>query len=59
MADHEDIALSDDATLLDRFPMRDAEGNINLEFVEKIADAVHVADAAFLPSMPPPHRGSV
>jgi magnesium transporter len=48
MADHEDIALSDDVTLLDRFPMRDAEGNINPEFVEKIADAVHVADAAFL-----------
>jgi magnesium transporter len=48
MADDEDVALSADATVLDRFPMRDAEGNIRPEFVEKIADAVHAADAVFL-----------
>jgi hypothetical protein len=36
MADHEDVALAADATLLDRFPMRDAEDNIRPEFVEKL-----------------------
>jgi magnesium transporter len=48
MAHDEDVALSADATVLDRFPMRDAEGNIRPEFVEKIADAVHTANAVFL-----------
>ena len=48
MAHDEDVALSADTTVLDRFPMRDAEGNIRPEFVEKIADAVHAADAVFL-----------
>jgi magnesium transporter len=48
MADDVDVALSTDASVLDRFPMRDADGDVRPEFVEKIADAVHTADAAFL-----------
>jgi magnesium transporter len=48
MADDVDVAHSADASVLDRFPMRDADGDISPEFVEKIAAAVETADAAFL-----------
>jgi magnesium transporter len=48
MADDVDVALSAGASVLDRFPMRDADGDISPAFVEKISDAVHTADAAFL-----------
>ncbi len=48
MADDVDVALLADAPLLERFPMRDADGDIRPEFVKKIADAVHAADTAFL-----------
>src|SRR6202020_1839369 len=46
----EDIVAADpaDASVLDRFPMRDEDGEIRREFVEKIATAVHSADAGFL-----------
>jgi magnesium transporter len=48
MADDLDVAHPADASVLDRFPMRDAEGDVRPEFVEKIANAVQAADAAFL-----------
>jgi magnesium transporter len=34
--------------VLDRFPMRDEDGDIRPEFVEKISDAIKAADAPFL-----------
>src|SRR3954453_18933184 len=34
--------------VLDRFPMRDEDGDIRPEFVEKVSDAIKAADAAFL-----------
>jgi magnesium transporter len=48
MADNVDVAHSADQSILDRFPMRDADGEIRPEFVEKIAGAVKAADTAFL-----------
>src|ERR1700704_1751404 len=48
MADDVDVAQSAGASVLDRLPMRDGEGEIRPEFVEKIATAVHSGDAAFL-----------
>jgi magnesium transporter len=48
MADDVDVAHSADASVLARFPMRDADGDISPEFVEKIAAAVEAADAALL-----------
>jgi magnesium transporter len=48
MADDVDVAHSADAPVLDRLPMRNEDGEIRPEFVEKIAHAVHAADAAFL-----------
>jgi magnesium transporter len=48
MADDVDVAHSADAPVLARFPMRDADGDISPEFVEKIAAAVEAADAALL-----------
>ena len=48
MADDMDVAHPADASLLDRFPMRDADGDIRPEFVEKVAGAVQASDAAFL-----------
>jgi magnesium transporter len=49
MADDVDVAHSADAPpVLDRLPMRNENGEIRPEFVEKIAHAVQAADAAFL-----------
>jgi magnesium transporter len=48
MADDVDVAHSADQSILDRFPMRDKDGDIRPEFVEKIAGAVKAADTAFL-----------
>jgi magnesium transporter len=48
MADDVDVAHSADAPVLDHLPMRNEDGEIRAEFVEKIAHAVHAADAAFL-----------
>jgi len=48
MADDVDVAQSADAAALDRPTMRGEAGEIRPEFVERIASAVHGADAAFL-----------
>jgi magnesium transporter len=48
MADDVDVAHSADAPVLDRLPMRNEDGEIRPEFVEKIAHAVQASDAAFL-----------
>jgi magnesium transporter len=48
MADDVDVARPADASLLDRLPMRDEDGDIRPEFVEKVSRAVQAADAAFL-----------
>lgn len=48
MADDVDVALSADASVLDRMPMRDDEGQIRHEFVEKITRDIHAADTAVL-----------
>src|SRR4051812_45177296 len=48
MADDMDVAQAAHATVLDRFPMRDEDGDIRSEFVEKVSAAVQAADAAFL-----------
>ncbi|MEA2823515.1 MAG: magnesium transporter [Bradyrhizobium sp.] len=49
MADDVDVAQSvADASVLDRFPMRDEDGELRPEFVEKISAAIQAADAPFL-----------
>jgi magnesium transporter len=48
MADDTDVAHPDEASLLDRHPMRDDEGQIRPEFVEEIARAIRASDAASL-----------
>jgi magnesium transporter len=48
MADDVDVAHSADTPVLERLPMRDENGEIRREFVEDIARAIHVADAASL-----------
>ena len=48
MADHTDVAHPDEASLLDRHPMRDDEGQIRPEFVEEVARAIQADDAIFL-----------
>jgi magnesium transporter len=48
MADDVDVAHAADASVLDPLTMRDEAGEIRPEFVERIARAVHDADAAFL-----------
>src|ERR1700754_3828981 len=51
MADDVDVAQPADAgheSVLDRLPMRDEDGDIPPEFVEKVSAAVQAADAAFL-----------
>jgi magnesium transporter len=49
MADDVDVAQpAADGSMLDRFPMRDDDGDIRPEFVEKVSAAVQAADAAFL-----------
>jgi magnesium transporter len=49
MADDVDVARATaTASVLDRLPMRDEEGDLRPEFVEKVSRAVQAADAAFL-----------
>jgi len=48
MAEDLEVAPAADASELDRFPMRNEDGGIRHEFVEKITSAVHSADAVFL-----------
>ncbi|MDB5565190.1 MAG: magnesium transporter, partial [Tardiphaga sp.] len=51
MANDQNLAPPGDTaelSALDRFPMRDDDGNIRPEFVEAISHAVQVADTAFL-----------
>jgi magnesium transporter len=51
MADDVDVAQpagAAHASMLDRLPMRDEDGDIRSEFVEKVSAAVQAADAAFL-----------
>src|SRR6201747_913393 len=49
MADDVDVAQpAANESVLDRLPMRDEDGDIRPEFVEKVSDAVQTADAAFL-----------
>src|SRR3954466_14782290 len=49
MADDVDVAQpAADGSVLDRLPMRDEDGDIRPEFVEKVSVAVQAADAAFL-----------
>ena len=49
MADDVDVARPAAVeSVLDRFPMRDEDGDIRPEFVEKVSAAVQAADAAFL-----------
>jgi magnesium transporter len=48
MADDVDVAHSADAAVFDRSTMRGEAGEIRPEFVERIAGAIHDADATFL-----------
>src|SRR3954452_23489106 len=49
MADDVDVARrAGPESVLDRFPMRDEDGDIRPEFVEKVSDAIKAADAPFL-----------
>jgi magnesium transporter len=48
MAEDLDVAQAARESLLDRLPMRDEDGDIRPEFVEKVSAAVQAADAAFL-----------
>src|SRR4051794_4798243 len=49
MADNVDVAQHAGVhSVLDRFPMRDEEGDIRSEFVERISAAIEAADTAFL-----------
>jgi magnesium transporter len=48
MADDTDVAHREEASLLDRDPMRDDEGQIRPEFVEQITRAIQAGDTVFL-----------
>lgn len=48
MAENIDAANPAEASILDRLPMRDEEGQLRHEFVEEIARAIHAADRPFL-----------
>jgi magnesium transporter len=48
MAEDIDVAQPAKASVLDRLQMRDEEGRLRHEFVEKIASAIHAADRPFL-----------
>jgi magnesium transporter len=48
MAQHIDVASSGESSVIDRFPMRDDDGEIRPEFVERIAHAIKAEDAVFL-----------
>src|SRR3954466_3323353 len=48
MAENTDAAHPEEATLLERHPMRDEEGQIRQDFVDGITRAIKARDAAFL-----------
>jgi magnesium transporter len=48
MADQRDVAHPADASVLDRFPMRDEDGEIRPEFVEQITRCIKTNDTPFL-----------
>jgi magnesium transporter len=48
MAKDVDVAQPADASVLDRFPMRDQDGEIRHQFVEEISRAIHAAETPFL-----------
>jgi magnesium transporter len=48
MAEPQDLAAAEDASVLDRLPMRDEDGQIRPEFVEEITRCIKAQDAAFL-----------
>ena len=48
MAEHLDLAPSTEASVLERFPMRDEESEIRPEFIEEIARCIKADDAPFL-----------
>jgi magnesium transporter len=48
MAEHTDVAPPAQASVLDRVPMRGAEGEIRPEFIEEIARAIEAKDAPLL-----------
>src|ERR1043166_8600210 len=49
MAEDVDVAgLATSESVLDRFPMRDDDGDIRSEFIEKVSDAIKAADTPFL-----------
>src|ERR1043166_9734392 len=49
MAEDVDVAgLATSESVLDRFPMRDDDGDIRSEFIEKVSDAIKAADVPFL-----------
>jgi magnesium transporter len=48
MAENIDAANPAEASVLERLPMRDEEGQLRHEFVEEIASAIHAADRPFL-----------
>ena len=48
MADDVDVAQPADATVHDRFRMRDEDGEVRRDFVEEVTHAIQVADTPFL-----------
>ena len=48
MAENMDVAQPADAPVLDRLPMRNEDGEIRHEFVERISSAIHAADTPLL-----------
>src|SRR5947207_14115213 len=48
MAENIDAAHPADASVLDRLPMRDEDGEIRQEFIEEISRAIHAEDAPLL-----------
>jgi magnesium transporter len=48
MAEDVDVAQPADASVLDRFPMRDQDGEIRHQFVEEISRAIDAAETPFL-----------
>jgi magnesium transporter len=48
MPENIDAAHPADASVLDRLPMRDKDGEIRQEFIEEIARAIHAEDALLL-----------
>src|ERR1700676_4084569 len=48
MAENMDVVQPAGASVLDRLPMRDEDGEIRQEFIEEIARAIHAEDAPLL-----------